>query len=90
MKSPINYGQIGDAPRSNRTVLSEKWSPKIRTDVRLVHATEGYEPAGAMARWTDEFWAIHYMVDGAINGRRYRTLPEAEQHFDRLTRIVVK
>lgn len=54
--------------------------------VSLTHSTEGYEPAGSMLRWTNEYWAVrHTAPDGARHGKRYLTLTEALVHYSTLT-----
>lgn len=87
MSKIAEYRDIHDEPKSKSTVLISKFSEQIRKDVSLIHRSEGWEPAGAMARWTDEHWAVNYMIDNAIHGQRYRTEIEAKQHFDRLTTV---
>lgn len=44
----------------------------------LTQATAGYEPAGAMLRWTDGYWAVTFRDGGASNGRRFRPDGEGE------------
>ena len=63
------------------TVLSHKmvrlgYSDR-QVELRLEHHTAGYEPAGSMARWTDERWSVGTDVDGAYHGICYLTFERA-------------
>lgn len=73
------YAAIKNAPRSHKTVM------KIVGKYTLHHATAGYEPAGSMARWTKEYYAVVFTLDGAEHGQRFRTAQEA---YDLLNRWV--
>jgi len=84
MKSPIEYRDVPENGLAKKTDITDGWSKRINGRVYLRHSTEGYECAGSMARWTDEYWAVNFMIDGSVHGQRYRTLSEAERHFDRL------
>jgi hypothetical protein len=80
------YRDITPETRSNLTELDSAASARLQgRTVQLVHATAGWEPAGSMARWTDGFYAVWFEMNGARNGQRYRTEPEARTHFARLT-----
>jgi len=85
MTKVAEYRDIRGEALSQRSILAQAHSSKVRGTVKLVAATAGWEPAGSMARWTDGYYAVHYMVDGAVNGRRYRELMDAQAHYDRLT-----
>lgn len=46
--------------------------------VRLVHSTQGFEPAGSMVRWTEAKWSVLWDArDGGIHGRGFREADEA-------------
>jgi hypothetical protein len=87
MTSPVEYGTYPPEQRSVVTVPFQGpcYKPGFNgLIVRLEHYTAGYEPAGAMARWTDEGWAVRWTMNHARHGQRYRTFDEARAHFERL------
>jgi len=69
------YGAIKGETISKREV--------IRTEgkYRLEYITSGWEPAGAMARWTDGYWAVRFDCDGAVHGRRFKEYNDAFGQF---------
>jgi hypothetical protein len=79
-KSPVPY--TPDLPLSTRTVLGAARTNSIL--FTLVHATAGYEPAGSMARWTNESWGACYQLkDGTQGGQWFSTLQAASLKFKR-------
>lgn len=58
------------------------------TKVKLISASRGWEIAGAGERWTDGYFAVHFIVDNARHGSRYtrENWEKAHQHFDRITK----
>ena len=87
MKSPVEYGSYTDDQRSKVTTLDSGKSPEgeYPRQFYLKHHSAGYEPAGSMARWTDERWGVTFDQGGAINGRRFLTLPPAQDLFNKWT-----
>lgn len=83
------YGEVErtKAPRSNVTVIEESPGRRLHREpmVRLVQATEGYEPAGSMMRWTGAFFGVWWDSDGARHGARYVDEAKAREHFGRVT-----
>jgi len=42
-----------------------------------------------MARWTDGYFAVWYVIGGARNGRRYLSMLDAQAHYARLVAMPV-
>lgn len=80
------YGQIKDAPRSKVTVIDRRYVESKRREYRLEHGTAGYEPAGSIARWTDEYWAVRFDLDGARHGQVSRDEAKMRALFDKWTK----
>jgi len=57
------------------------------TCYRLVFISEGYACAGSMMRWDNACYAVLFEMDHATHGRRFKTLAEAQEMFDRCTAI---
>jgi hypothetical protein len=88
--SIIEYRDLTDKNRSIRTVLAEGMGAFGR-QCKLIHKTEGYEPAGSCCRHTKEAWgAISTNFDGTTYGQWYKTEPEARAHFERVTTPIVE
>lgn len=51
-------------------VMESGTDARFRT-VSLVRSDAGWEPAGSMARWTDGYYAVRKLIDGAEHGRRF-------------------
>ena len=85
MKSLAEYGEVerNGWPYSKTTVLESRQHDG--REYTLGSATAGYERAGSMMRWTDSYYYVRYMLDGAINGRRTRTVVEARKFFEAWT-----
>lgn len=79
------YGSLApDAPMSKRIVLAMAYD-RFGNECRLEEVTEGWTPAGSLARWQDPCYAYAYAArDGSRGGRQYRTLEEARAHFDKV------
>ena len=53
-------------------------------DYALSQHTAGYEIAGSACRWTDGYFLVSTMIDGARHGRRFRREADARSHFDQI------
>ncbi len=80
-KPVVEYSEVTDQNRSIPTMLKQV-EYQGRT-YSLIHRTSGYEPAGSMARWTNEIWSVTALYDGTPHGRRFKTEAEARDLFDR-------
>jgi hypothetical protein len=85
MTQLAEYRDVNDSNRARGTILREAFSKKVNTCVRLIAVTEGWEPAGSVARWTDGYFAVRFERDGATNGQRYNSMLDATAHYLRLT-----
>ena len=87
MSRIAEYRDIENEPHSKTTVLKHGHKPgNLSREYLLKHHSAGWEPAGAIARWTDEKWSVvFYSSDGALNGRSFKTLQEAESLFIKWT-----
>jgi hypothetical protein len=87
MTKIAEYSEVNSSNKSQRTILAGKPSTKYPgTHYSLVHATAGYEPAGACARWTEEKYGTLFLEPrGGQGGQWYKTKAEAEAHFNRVT-----
>lgn len=87
MPATAEYGSpLFEANKAVVELRAEKYSSKLRTKVRLIKSSKGYEMAGSCARWTDGYYAVRWnRPDGSIHGGRYLTLAKAIDHFDRVT-----
>ncbi len=83
-KGCAEYGALPpDAPISKRTVL-QSGVDRFGNDCRVEHISEGWTPAGSLARWQKECWAYAFTDrHGTIGGQQYLTLAGAEAHFSR-------
>jgi hypothetical protein len=86
MTELAEYSEVNDTNRARHTILREAFSTKVKTDVRLVAVTEGWEPAGSVARWTDGYFAVQFNRLGGIHGARYQSMLDATAHYLRLTK----
>ena len=81
MKSPVEYGTYSDAQRSiKRTIDSTNVGGR---EYILYHKTAGYEPAGSMARWTEERYGVSFFEHIASHGRMFLTESEARTLFNK-------
>jgi hypothetical protein len=80
------YGDLGDQRRPQQHTIAQKtgWG---RRAVRLQAVTAGWACAGAVARWDNGHYSVSWNIDGARHGRRYATLAEAQEHFDRIPEL---
>lgn len=88
-KYAVEYSQVGDN-RSRVTILAKGirhygYKDDLVHEYTFSHRSAGYEPAGSMARWTDERWSVLFMSDGATHGRSFSTEQAAREHFERVT-----
>lgn len=60
----IEYRDCTDAMHAKQTTLETKQG--ARNTYNLIHSTAGYECAGAMMRWTNEYFAVRFF-DNALN-----------------------
>ena len=73
----VLLSEYGDARREDMAIVETKASlysahPAIRSTVRLVWSSPGWEIAGSMLRWTNGFYGVLYTAtDGATHGRRF-------------------
>jgi hypothetical protein len=72
------YGALRTEELSQRIVLAETEGWK------LIHHSAGYEPAGSMARYTQERWSVtvYDPHSNETHGRSFRALSDAQPHFD--------
>lgn len=82
-----NYGAIGDnAPWSREIKIAEAPSRLLSTrTIRVVEITEGWTPAGSLARWQDPCFGVRFNEDGCLHGRSFKTRDEAMARFAALT-----
>ena len=85
MTKLCEYRDLGDAPRSKRTTLAAR-PGAFGQQHALIHGSAGWEPAGPVARWTDEYWAhaVTYL-DGTKHGHRFKAETAARERFDRFS-----
>lgn len=85
-KMPLakEYSTYGDEEASKRTLLATEYSPRLGRNVRLMHKTAGYEPAGSCARFTQELWGALYDLDWSTAGQWFKTEAEARKYFNKL------
>lgn len=77
--SMIEYAQIPADSSTRVDQIAQGVMKQFRRDCYLIHSTEGYEPAGSMARWTNEYYAvIFYDASGSRNGRRFKASDKAQ------------
>lgn len=83
-----NYVAIGDnAPWSREIKIAEAPSRLLSTrKIRVVEITEGWTPAGSLARWQDARYGVRFNEDGCLHGRQFKTLPEAMACFEAWTK----
>jgi hypothetical protein len=74
-------GSQPGAPVSLRAVVEAR-AGKDGREYRLEQASEGYESAGSMMRWTDGYWAVSFDFEGARHGRRFKEEADARTLFD--------
>ena len=73
----VLLSEYRDARREDMAVVETKDTrysthPAIRSTVRLVWSSPGWECAGSMMRWTNGFYGVLYTAsDGATHGRRF-------------------
>lgn len=76
---------VNDSNRAQRTVLYDRYVESKRRTYRLVSVSAGFEPAGAVAKWTNGYYAVLYEMGGARHGQQFpRTaegLEAAEARF---------
>lgn len=82
------YGAIGNnAPWSKESVIetaSSKLSPK--RIIRLVEISEGWTPAGSLARWQEARYGVRFNEDGCLHGRQFKSIDEARATFEAWTK----
>ncbi len=78
------YGQIADTEPRARPITLKRRKAWGRTDVDLVACPAGWAIAGSMLRWDNGWYGIRYEAGGAIHGRRFRTIGEAVEVFNKL------
>ncbi len=82
------YGTYTETEASKRTVLKQS-KPHFNRVQKLVHKTEGFEPAGSCARFTKEAYGVLCDFQGATYGQWFKSLPEAEAYFEKHTKEYV-
>jgi hypothetical protein len=89
MTKLAEYRDVNDGNRSKSSILNHANPNKVRSTVYLRYVAHGYEPAGSVARWTDGYYSVRFLLDSAFHGQRYALtktgLEQAQAHFDRLT-----
>jgi hypothetical protein len=72
-----------DCPRPVKQVLDTKtgWG---RTTVKLVAVSAGWACAGSMMRWDNGHFAVSWDVGASTHGARYKSLDDAQAHFNRI------
>ena len=73
------YGAIGDnAPWSREIKITEAPSKLLASRIiRVVELTEGWTPAGSMARWQEARFGVRFNENGCLHGRQFKTEAEA-------------
>lgn len=73
------YRAIGDnAPWSKEIKIAEAPSNRRASRmIRVVELTEGWTPAGSLARWQEASFGVRFNEDGCLFGRRFKTEAEA-------------
>lgn len=56
-----------------------------KTTVDLYHSTKGFKPAGSGLCHVNEHWGVSMVIQDRIHGRQFKTLSEAQNHFDSIT-----
>ena len=83
------YDQVNEGNQSHRILLQTGVSVSTTRSVSrkyfLSHHTEGFEPAGSMARWTQEKWTVRFYLDGSYHGRQFDTEHDARVYFHERT-----
>ncbi|HKZ60528.1 MAG TPA: hypothetical protein VJ547_11890 [Candidatus Thermoplasmatota archaeon] len=79
----IDAGALNGAPISKTTTLDSR--AKNGREFFVIHATAGYEAAGAMLRRTDGYFGCVFYQQGARNGRLTKTEAEARALFQMWT-----
>jgi hypothetical protein len=83
MKYTVECQEVNDSNRAKRTVIKSARNDNLRATYTLTHTTAGYEPAGSMARYTEESWGVLYTTDnGAMGGEWFKSLEYASNRFD--------
>ena len=81
------YTQVNEGNRSHK-ILLQTGVATVGHGSRgyfLSHHTEGFEPAGNMARWTQEKWTVRFYLDGSYHGRQFNTEHDARVYFHERT-----
>lgn len=89
----MNYPKVAECgtvtknkwPISSYRVLDQRQSPKTGCSYRLVEIGKGFETAGSAMRFTNGVFAVHFRLDGAIHGRRFKSLDDASALFNKWT-----
>ena len=80
------YGSYPPEDRAQARVIAEGHSEKVRSTVKLVEVSPGWEMAGSVARWTNGYFAVWWWESsGTRHGQQYKDEAKAAAHFDRLT-----
>lgn len=81
----IEYRDIPAGSHAKRQVLESEVTTigRRHREYFLSHSTAGYECAGSMARWTNEYYSVTFEAGGAINGRRFLTEKDARDLFNK-------
>jgi hypothetical protein len=71
------YGSLRPGELSERTLIAEAEGWKLE------HHTAGYEPAGSVARYTNERWSVtdYDPHSNETHGRSFRVLSAEEAYF---------
>lgn len=82
------YRAIGNnAPWSKETVIETAPSKlTARRTIRLVEISEGWTPAGSLARWQEARYGVRFNEDGCLHGRQFKTIDEARATFEAWTK----
>lgn len=77
------YRAVGNnAPWSKEIKINEAPSKlSARRLIRVVELTEGWTPAGSLARWQEQRFAVRFNEDGCLHGRQFKTQEEALATF---------
>lgn len=85
----VRTAEYGTFPPSQMVKVTPLAKAPSRGDpsrmVNLEHRSRGYAIAGSCARWDEECWAVHFTLDGARHGQRFRTEDAARAHFNART-----
>ena len=88
MTHTLEYRDMNKTNSSTLTVIERGESRLVAgREIRLEHATAGYECAGSCAIWVDGYWAVRFNdKDGTRHGRRCRQESDARELFKAWTK----